>query len=98
MVQNVIYVLQGDLQLLRIAPTPDEAYELCNKYAGDCVSDNSEPSSTIKTNIDRTEENSIKNYIASTTKNTLSYDYFTEEGDEEQTEESTEGCLSEKAG
>lgn len=28
------------MQLLNIAPTPDEAYELCNKYAKDCEEDN----------------------------------------------------------
>lgn len=29
-------ILQGDMQLLKIAPTPDEAYELCEKRVKDC--------------------------------------------------------------
>jgi collagen type V/XI/XXIV/XXVII alpha len=30
------WLLKGDLQLFKIAPTPDEAYEMCKNHAPDC--------------------------------------------------------------
>lgn len=41
-IMNIWYAciyFQGDIQVLKIASTPDEAYELCVKYAPDCFSD-----------------------------------------------------------
>lgn len=43
-------MLQGDIQMIKIAPTPDEAYEICKKYAPNCaIGQNGYWTSGIKT-------------------------------------------------
>lgn len=50
------------MQLLKIASTPDEAYELCNKYAPDCENMTDKESSHIEEPIN-SETNSTRTHV-----------------------------------